>query len=162
MKASLRKFLWAPAAGLGLLLCLFLCLWPLPLFTQSSALAPNAGVENLEACKAGRAACDSSKLSATQLTEVAVASHGRNVANCRNGYDSCDHSKLSEPEAEALAVANHKHNVADCNEGMQSCDPAKLTPAALIELQISVGFYIMTSKFLETFGIDMQPVTEVI
>jgi alkylhydroperoxidase family enzyme len=39
---------------------------------------------------------------------------------------------------------------------------AKLTPAALVELQLSVGFYIMTSKFLETFGIDMQPVTEVI
>ncbi len=37
---------------------------------------------------------------------------------------------------------------------------AKLTPAALIELQLSVGFYIMTSKFLETFGIDMQPVRE--
>ena len=29
---------------------------------------------------------------------------------------------------------------------------AKLTPAALVELQLSVGFYIMTSKFLETFG----------
>jgi len=37
---------------------------------------------------------------------------------------------------------------------------AKLPPAALIELQLSVGFYIMTSKFLETFGIDMQPATE--
>jgi alkylhydroperoxidase family enzyme len=36
----------------------------------------------------------------------------------------------------------------------------KLTPAALVELQLSVGFYIMTSKFLETFDIDMQPVTE--
>jgi alkylhydroperoxidase family enzyme len=39
---------------------------------------------------------------------------------------------------------------------------AKLTPAALVELQLSVGFYIMTSKFLETFGIDMQPVTEAV
>ena len=39
---------------------------------------------------------------------------------------------------------------------------SKLTPAALIELQLSVGFYIMTSKFLETFEIDMQPVTEVV
>src|SRR3979409_484229 len=39
---------------------------------------------------------------------------------------------------------------------------AKLTPAALIELQLSVGFYIMTSKFLETFAIDMEPVTEVV
>jgi alkylhydroperoxidase family enzyme len=39
---------------------------------------------------------------------------------------------------------------------------AKLTPAGLVELQLSVGFYIMTSKFLETFGIDMQPVTEAV
>jgi alkylhydroperoxidase family enzyme len=39
---------------------------------------------------------------------------------------------------------------------------AKLTPAALVELQLAVGFYIMTSKFLETFAIDMQPVDEVI
>jgi alkylhydroperoxidase family enzyme len=37
----------------------------------------------------------------------------------------------------------------------------KLTPAALVELQLAVGFYIMTSKFLETFAIDMQPVEEV-
>lgn len=33
---------------------------------------------------------------------------------------------------------------------------SKLTPASLIELQLSVGFYIMTSKFLETFHVDMQ------
>ncbi len=39
---------------------------------------------------------------------------------------------------------------------------AKLTPGALVELQLSVGFYIMTSKFLETFAIDLQPVTEVV
>lgn len=38
----------------------------------------------------------------------------------------------------------------------------KLTSGALVELQLSVGFYIMTSKFLETFAIDMQPVTEVV
>src|ERR1700740_886928 len=39
---------------------------------------------------------------------------------------------------------------------------AKLTPAALIELQLAVGFYIMTSKVLETFGIDMHAVAEVV
>jgi alkylhydroperoxidase family enzyme len=38
----------------------------------------------------------------------------------------------------------------------------KLAPAALIELQLAVGFYIMTSKFLETFDIDMQPVEQVV
>jgi alkylhydroperoxidase family enzyme len=39
---------------------------------------------------------------------------------------------------------------------------SKLTPGALVELQLSVGFYIMTSKFLETFEIDLQPVSEVV
>ena len=39
---------------------------------------------------------------------------------------------------------------------------AKLTPAALVELQIAVGFYVMTSKFLETFAIDMQHAEEII
>ena len=39
---------------------------------------------------------------------------------------------------------------------------SKLTPGALVELQLSVGFYIMTSKFLETFQIDMQPVADVV
>src|SRR5262249_40040427 len=39
---------------------------------------------------------------------------------------------------------------------------AKLTPRALVELQLAVGFYVMTSKFLETFAIDLQPVSEVV
>ena len=39
---------------------------------------------------------------------------------------------------------------------------ASISPAALVELQLSVGFYIMTSKFLETFAVDLQPVTEVV
>ncbi len=39
---------------------------------------------------------------------------------------------------------------------------ARLTPAALVELQLSVGFYVMTSKFLQTFAIDMQPVEQVV
>src|SRR6201981_3531884 len=39
---------------------------------------------------------------------------------------------------------------------------ARLTPRALVELQLSVAFYIMTSKFLETFEVDLQPVNEVV
>jgi alkylhydroperoxidase family enzyme len=39
---------------------------------------------------------------------------------------------------------------------------SKLSPAALIELQLSVGFYVMTSKFLETFGVDMQAASEAV
>ena len=29
-------------------------------------------------------------------------------------------------------------------------------------LQLAVGFYVMTSKFLETFDIDMQPVEQLV
>ncbi len=32
----------------------------------------------------------------------------------------------------------------------------RLTPAALVELHLAIGFYIMTSKFLRTFDIDLQ------
>ena len=32
----------------------------------------------------------------------------------------------------------------------------KLTPGALVELHLAIGFYIMTSKFLMTFDIDLQ------
>jgi hypothetical protein len=32
----------------------------------------------------------------------------------------------------------------------------KMTPAALVELHLAIGFYIMTSKFLLTFDIDLQ------
>ena len=31
-----------------------------------------------------------------------------------------------------------------------------LTPGALIELNLAIGFYIMTSKFLVTFDVDLQ------
>ena len=32
----------------------------------------------------------------------------------------------------------------------------KLTPGAIIELHLAIGYYIMTSKFLVTFDIDLQ------
>src|SRR5207302_8340872 len=123
MIRNLRKCLRVQAVWLSL------C--PLFPFAQSSNLA-----QNLEACKSGSDSCDQSKLSAAQLTDVALAGHGRNVVNCRNGYDSCDHSKLTEPETIALAVADHQRNVSDCSDGMQSCDRSKLTPFEAREVAV--------------------------
>jgi len=116
MKSSFRQILCTHVACLSL--------WPILAFAQSPDLS-----QDLEACKAGSEACDPSKLSAAQETDVALARHARNVANCRNGRDSCDHSQLTGPETIALAVADHQRNVSDCNDGMQSCDRSKLTPA---------------------------------
>jgi len=114
MVSNLRRCLWAQLA------CLVL--WPALALPQSSD-----PVQNLEACKAGRDACDGSKLSPSQTAELAATNRERNVSNCRNGFDSCDHSKLSEPQAIALAVADHQRNVSDCKDGIASCDPSQLT-----------------------------------
>ena len=69
---------------------------------------------------------------------------------------------FNEVQRAALAFADEivrRHKPTDATFNAIA---SKLTPAALVELQLSVGFYIMTSKFLETFAIDLQPVTEVV
>jgi alkylhydroperoxidase family enzyme len=69
---------------------------------------------------------------------------------------------FSELERAALAFTDEIIRLRRPTDATFNAIAAKLTPAALVELQLSVGFYIMTSKFLETFAIDMQPVEQVI
>ena len=69
---------------------------------------------------------------------------------------------FDEVQRAALAFADEIVKLRRPTDATFNAIAAKLTPGALVELQLSVGFYIMTSKFLETFGIDMQPVTEVV
>ena len=107
MKTSLWKCFGAQVVCLSL--------WPILAFAQSADLS-----QNLAACKAGRDACDRSKLGQSGATGAALAVHAQNVVNCRSGSDSCDRSKLTEPETIALAVADHQRNVSECNDGMVS------------------------------------------
>jgi len=69
---------------------------------------------------------------------------------------------FNEVQRAALAFTDEIVGLRRPTDATFNAIAAKLTPAALVELQLSVGFYIMTSKFLETFGIDMQPVSEVV
>src|SRR5258708_19681745 len=69
---------------------------------------------------------------------------------------------FSEVQRAALAFTDEVVGLPKPTDATFDAIRSKLTPGALIELQLSVGFYIMTSKFLETFGIDLQPVTEVV
>ena len=69
---------------------------------------------------------------------------------------------FDEVQRAALAFADEIVKQRRPTDATFNAIAAKLTPGALVELQLSVGFYIMTSKFLETFGIDMQPVTDVV
>jgi alkylhydroperoxidase family enzyme len=71
-------------------------------------------------------------------------------------------SCFTETQRAALAFTDEIVKLNKPTDATFKAIAAKLTPGALVELQLSVGFYIMTSKFLETFEIDLQPVTEVI
>ena len=66
---------------------------------------------------------------------------------------------FNEVQRAALAFTDEIVKLRHPTDATFKAIAAKLTTAALIELQLSVGFYIMTSKFLETFAIDMEPVT---
>ncbi len=69
---------------------------------------------------------------------------------------------FDETQRAALAFTDEIVKLRRPTDATFNAIAAKLTPPALVELQLSVGFYIMTSKFLETFAIDLQPVTEVV
>jgi alkylhydroperoxidase family enzyme len=69
---------------------------------------------------------------------------------------------FNEVERAALAFTDEIVKLRRPTDATFHAIRSKLTSRALVELQLSVGFYIMTSKFLETFQIDMQPVGDVI
>src|ERR1700748_1079762 len=69
---------------------------------------------------------------------------------------------FNEVQRAALAFTDEVVKLRRPTDSTFNAIAAKLTPGALVELQLSVGFYIMTSKFLETFSIDMQPVADVV
>ena len=68
---------------------------------------------------------------------------------------------FSDVQRAALAFTDEVVTMRSPTDATFNSVAAKLTPAALIELQLSIGFYIMTSKFLETFAVDLQAATEV-
>jgi len=69
---------------------------------------------------------------------------------------------FNEVQRAALAFTDEIIRLRRPTDATFNAIAAKLSPTALVELQIAVGFYIMTSKFLETFDIDLQPVEQVV
>ena len=69
---------------------------------------------------------------------------------------------FNEVQRAALAFTDEVVRLRRPTDATFKAIAAWLTPAALVELQLAVGFYVMTSKFLETFDIDMQPVEQVV
>ena len=69
---------------------------------------------------------------------------------------------FNEVQRAALAFTDEIVTMRRPTDATFNAIAAMLTPAALVELQLSVGFYIMTSKFLETFAVDLQPVADVV
>jgi len=69
---------------------------------------------------------------------------------------------FNEVQRAALAFTDEVVRLRRPSDATFSAIAERLTPGALVELQLAVGFYVMTSKFLETFDVDMQPVEQVV
>ena len=98
-----------------------------------------------------------------------VAAHkkiGKNVgvSDAQNAalHDWASADCFDETQRAALAFTDEVVKLRKPTDATFNAIARQLTPGALIELQLSIGFYIMTSKFLETFGVDLQPVDEVV
>src|SRR6201981_952121 len=71
-------------------------------------------------------------------------------------------SCFSEVQRAALAFTDEIVSLRRPTDATFNAIAARLTPGALVELQLAVGFYVMTSKLLGTFDIDLQPVGQVV
>src|ERR1700719_1980246 len=88
---------------------------------------------------------------------------------CEAPYEIVAHKRIGrdvgvteQQNAAALAFTDEIVGLRRPTDATFDAIAAKLTPAALVELQLSVGFYIMTSKFLENFDVDLQPVEQIV
>ena len=91
---------------------------------------------------------------------------GRNIGVTDEQNDALENWEaatcFNEVQRAALAFTDEIIRLRRPTDATFKAIAAKLSPAALVELQLAVGFYIMTSKFLETFDIDLQPVEQVV
>lgn len=96
-------------------------------------------------------------------SDYEVAAHrglGRNVGISEEKLDALDEGANSDVYSDIeKAVLRFTDEVVTSDRPSDATFNAAartLGPEALVELQISIGFYIMTSKFLRAFDIDLQ------
>ena len=110
------------------------------------------------------------------LREIAITRTG---ILCHSDYEVIAHKRLCaaagvspekidalEQGAEAEVFSDIEKDVLRFTDDVVKNDRAgdetfwavekRLTPGALVELHLAIGFYILTSKFLLTFDIDLQ------
>ena len=105
-------------------------------------------------CRLGRAIRSKGEIDPV-LRELAITRTG---ILCEAPYEVAAHKRIGKN----VGVTDEVVKLHRPHDATLKAIASKLTPGALIELQLSIGFYVMTSKFLETFGIDLQPVEEVV
>jgi alkylhydroperoxidase family enzyme len=110
------------------------------------------------------------------LRELAITRTG---ILCKSDYEVIAHKRIGkgvglsteqiealEAGAEAAIYSDLEKDVLRFTDAVVTSDDVpddlfkrlqdQLTPGALVELHLAIGFYIMTSKFLVTFGVDLQ------
>lgn len=110
------------------------------------------------------------------LRELAITRAG---ILCKSDYEVIAHKRIGkgvglddakidalEEGPEAAAYTDLERDVLRFTDAVVTSDAvpddlfarlqAQLSPGPLVELNLAIGFYIMTSKFLVTFGVDLQ------
>ncbi len=68
-----------------------------------------------------------------------------------------DLTDLSETEAQVIAYADDVVNNVKASDATFNPLLEKLGPRQLQELTITIGFYMLVSRYLETFEVDLEP-----
>ncbi|MBT5108564.1 MAG: carboxymuconolactone decarboxylase family protein [Rhodospirillaceae bacterium] len=67
-----------------------------------------------------------------------------------------DSAAFTEVEKDVLRFTDEVVRTDSPTDATFNAVARHMTPGAMVELHLAIGFYIMTSKFLVTFGVDMQ------
>lgn len=76
------------------------------------------------------------------------------IAATKSGPDT---PGLSETEALVLRLTDDIVRNVKADEALFRAAEARLTRGALVELVLAIGYYMMVSRFLETFEVDLEP-----
>jgi len=71
--------------------------------------------------------------------------------------EGADTTALSPMELQVMAFTDQLFHHVKAPDDMFEAMRAKLSPRALSELVLTIGFYMMVSRFLENFEVDIEP-----
>lgn len=113
----------------------------------------DAGLRELAITRAGILCKSDYEVIAHKRIGKGVGLDDEKIAALESGPESSAYNDL---EKDVLRFTDEVVTSDKISDALFQRLQGQLTPGALVELHLAIGFYIMTSKFLVTFGVDLQ------